>query len=269
LSEDVETVASMGPGEYLLDIRNLTKRFGGLTAVRNLSFKVRTGRINAIIGPNGAGKTTVFNMVSGLLRPSEGERVFKGVSIEGLLPHEIAALGISRTFQNVLIFDNLTVFQNVMVGRHTRSKGEFFYSGLGVLGSWREEKKIRERANVFLEMVGLAEKASEMAGNLPFGEQRLLEIGRALATEPDLLLLDEPAAGLNEMETQELAGLIRAIQGLGVTVLLVEHDMNLVMDVSENILVLNYGEMIAEGTPSQVQSHPAVIKAYLGGWEYA
>lgn len=259
----------MDAAEYLLEIRNLTKHFGGLTAARNLSFKVNKGQIKAIIGPNGAGKTTVFNMISGLLQPSEGERLFKGASIEGLMPHEIAALGISRTFQNVLIFDNLTVFQNVMVGRHTRSRGEFLYSGMGILGSRQEEKKIREKAYVFLEMVGLARKASEMAGNLPFGEQRLLEIGRALATDPDLLLLDEPAAGLNEMETDELAGLIKTIQGLGITVLLVEHDMNLVMDVSESILVLNYGEMIAEGTPTQIQTHPAVIEAYLGGGEYA
>jgi branched-chain amino acid transport system ATP-binding protein len=156
-----------------------------------------------------------------------------------------------------------------MVGRHTRSRGEFLYSGVGVLGSRGEEEKIRKKAYAFLEMVGLARKAYEMAGNLPFGEQRLLEIGRALATEPDLLLLDEPAAGLNEKETQELAGFIQDIKGLGVTVLLVEHDMDLVMDISESILVLNYGEMIAEGTPSEIQQHQAVIEAYLGGGEYA
>lgn len=249
----------------LLEVKDLSKDFGGLKAVVNLSFSVQSNKIKAIIGPNGAGKTTVFNLISGFLKPSGGLRKFKGKSYEALKPHQISELGISRTFQNLLTFSDLTVLQNVMVGRHHQSKGEFVRSGFGLRRTRREETSIKGAAFEFLEMVGLAHKADEMAGNLPYGEQRLLEIARALAGDPELLMLDEPAAGLNEKETENLATLIRAIQCMGTTILLVEHDMGLVMDIAEEIIVLNYGVKIAEAPPGEIRENPAVIEAYLGG----
>jgi branched-chain amino acid transport system ATP-binding protein len=250
--------------DVLLQTEELRKAFGGLMALMNLTFTVEKGQIKAIIGPNGAGKTTLFNVITGMF-PSTGGRVtFRGIGIDGLKAHEIAAMGISRTFQTVEIFKNMSVVENVMVGRHSRTRSGILRAGLRLWGVRSEEREILKEATEWLDFVGLDMKAKENAGSLPLGEQKLLEMARALATEPDLLLLDEPASGLNEVETEKVAQLIYQIRDRGTTVLLVEHDMDLVMKVSEEILVLNYGEKIAEGSPGEVKSDQRVIDAYLG-----
>lgn len=251
--------------DLLLEIRELSRFFGGLKAVNDVSFTVRAGAIKSVIGPNGAGKTTLFNLISGMLACDSGIVVQNGQDITGLQPHRIAELGISRTFQTTKLFSRMTVLENVMVGRHTRTKAGFLSGVLNLPWTWKEEREIRERSMELLDALGLADAAGELASNLPFGRQRLLEIARALATEPSLLMLDEPAAGLNIYETREMADLVLKIRGWGVTVLLVEHDMSLVMDISDQIVVLNYGRKVAEGEPSDIQRDPEVIRIYLGG----
>jgi branched-chain amino acid transport system ATP-binding protein len=249
----------------VLEVSGIGKSFGGLTALRDVSFSATEGQICALIGPNGAGKTTLLNVVSGIHAPDKGEVRFSGQMVSGLSPDKIARKGISRTFQHVELFSGMSVLENIMVGRYSKTRSGFFSSGLKFPGGIREEKETRKMSEEILEYVGLGQRMNEQAANLPIGEQRILEIGRALATEPKLILLDEPAAGLNIKETRSLGGLIRRIRdGRGITVVLVEHDMDLIMGISDRITVINFGEVIAAGTPLEIQKSPEVITAYLG-----
>lgn len=249
----------------LVEAVNLTKEFDGLVAVDNINFKVYQGQIKALIGPNGAGKTTIFNMLSGFEKPTKGVVKFKGRRIEKLKPHQITSLGIARTFQNTQLFEELTVLDNVKIGCHLKGQVGILRAMLHLPPIEKEEQKIQEEAVHYVNLVGLGNKLNVMAGELPQGERRLLEIARALATEPELLLLDEPAAGLNSAETGRLAETIYKIRDTGVTIFLVEHDMGLVMEVSDEVIVLNYGRKIAEGPPLLIQKDENVIQAYLGG----
>jgi len=250
--------------EPILETRGVSKAFGGLVAVNKVDMAIEPGRITAIIGPNGAGKTTLFNLVTGVYAVTEGEIHFRGKPLRKSPPHKRAKMGIVRTFQNVQLFGNMTAMENVMTGQHPRSSYGFLEAALRLPKSWREEEDIKLRAMKYLNIVGLGQYARHNALSLPLGQQKLLAIARALATEPQLLLLDEPGAGLNTLEKRELSDLIKRIQEMSITVLLVEHDMPLVMGLAEWVIVLDSGSKIAEGTAAQVQKDQKVIAAYLG-----
>jgi branched-chain amino acid transport system ATP-binding protein len=248
----------------MLELNGITQIFGGVTALKDVSFRISERDITGVIGPNGAGKTTLFNIVTGIYKQTSGKVIFEGKDISGLPAERLAALGMVRTFQNIELFGKMAVLENVMVGLHSRSSSGLFACSFKMPWAIREELTIRNEALEWLKFVGIEELADIEAGNLPFGRGRMLEIARAMACKPRLILMDEPAAGLNSKETLGLAGLIRKIRDLGVTVVLVEHDMELVMDICDRIVVLNLGEKLTEGTPREIQENREVIAAYLG-----
>ena len=250
--------------DALLSIDNLSKSFGGIQALSGVSMSIARGEIYGLIGPNGAGKTSFFNLLTGIYARDAGRIEFDGVPLDTAAPDAVAAAGIARTFQNIRLFANLSALENVMIGRHVRTRAGVWGAILRTRSQRAEEAAIEARARELLDFTGLGDHANTRAASLPYGAQRRLEIARALATEPKLLALDEPAAGMNATETRELAALIRAVREQGITVLLIEHDMKLVMSLCDRLLVLDYGKKIAEGTPAAVRANPAVINAYLG-----
>jgi branched-chain amino acid transport system ATP-binding protein len=248
----------------MLELKGITQIFGGVTALKDVSFSVNQGEITGVIGPNGAGKTTLFNIATGIYSQTSGQVIFEGRDISGLPAERLARLGMVRTFQNIELFGKMTVLENVMVGLHSRSSSGLFACSFKMPWAIREEQRIRDEAHQWLQFVGIDDLAQLEANNLPFGRGRLLEIARAMACNPRMILMDEPAAGLNSQETLGLAELIRRIRDRGITVVLVEHDMELVMDICDRIVVLNLGQKLTEGTPREIQDNPEVIAAYLG-----
>lgn len=247
-----------------LSLEHVRIQFGGLVAISDMSFTVNEGELVSLIGPNGAGKTTAFNIITGYLRPGKGEMSYRGLPLTGLKPHEVASRGIVRTFQRTSVFQTSTVFENVMIGLHRRGTSRLWDTLLALPLERRSEKELRSRANEILETVGISHRASEIAGGLAYGDQRLLGVALALAADPSMLLLDEPVSGMNATETSRFMELLARLRHRGMSILLVEHDMPMVMGVSDRIVVLNYGRIIAEGSPSAIRDNPEVIRAYLG-----
>lgn len=250
--------------ENLLEITNISKNFGGIAALTDVSLTIQRGEIYALIGPNGAGKTSLFNVITGIYAPDNGSILFNGGKVTGKKPHEMAKSGVARTFQNIRLFHSMTALENVMVGRHCRTFSGVIGAVLQHPQAKAEEVAIKHRARELLDYVGIAKHINTVARNMSYGDQRRLEIARALATEPQLLALDEPAAGMNHTETNSLEDLFRKIRADGVTILLIEHDVKLIMGLCDRLSVLNFGKKIAEGTPEFVKNHPEVIEAYLG-----
>lgn len=248
----------------ILQLSGVSKNFGGLTALNNIDFGVETGEILGVIGPNGAGKTTIFNLITGIFPVTSGELIFDGTVLGKKKTHEIIELGIARTFQNIRLFPRMSVLENVMAGAHCRSSAGLLAALFRSASQRREEQALREKALQALTLVGIEDSADLKAGSLPYGKQRRLEIARALATEPKLILLDEPAAGMNDSETEDLRHLIAEIKQMGITVVVIEHDMNLMMNLCDHLVVINFGKKIAAGTPDEVRNNPLVIEDYLG-----
>jgi branched-chain amino acid transport system ATP-binding protein len=247
-----------------LSIEHIAVHFGGLTAIADMTFAVNEGEVVGLIGPNGAGKTTAFNVITGFLRPSRGEIRYRGRVLNGLRPHEIAEVGLVRTFQKTSVFGANSVSENILIGLHRRGRATVWQTLLGLPGVRAEERRLKDEARQILDFVGLGSRAAELGGALPYGEQRLLEVAVALAAQPSLLLLDEPVSGMNASETSSFMRLLDKVRARGITVLLVEHDMRMVMGVSDRVVVLNQGRIIVEGPPGEIQKDPEVIRAYLG-----